>query len=167
LPSLATTADGRLYWVFRSGQPTFDAALAVSDELRSGVTKGRTVRFWFDLDEPHSYTFLSLGALYLPEWRGLRDLPKWSDQEVRNNLPDNTLLVHLTSEPEKLDAREAQLAKRGIKFGPRRTIPIRTSGGTDFFLILQEIHGHSPPAPANNSTGGRQPDAAPILDSVK
>jgi hypothetical protein len=167
LPALATTADGRLYWVFRSGKSTFEAAVAVSDVLRSGVTKGRTVRFWFDLDEPHSYVFLSLGALYLPEWRGLRNLPKWSEQEVRNNLPDNTLLVHLTSDPDKLDAREAQLAKHGIKFGPRRAIPIRASGDTEFFLVLKDISGHSSPAPADNSTGGRQPDAAQILDSVK
>lgn len=167
LPAVATTADHRLHWVFREGEPTFDAALQVSKVLRSGVAKDRTVRFWFDLGEPHSNKFLSIGTLYLAEWRGLRDLPKWSDQEVRNNLPDNTLLVHLTSEPGKLDAREAQLAKHGIKFGPRRTIPIRASGDTEFYLILQDIRGHSPPAPADNLTGERQPDGAPILDSVK
>jgi hypothetical protein len=167
LPSLATTADGKLHWVLRSGQSTFDAALEVLNVLRGGVTKGRTVRFWFDLGEPHSHKFLSIGALYLPEWRGLRDLPKWSDQEVRSNLPDNTLLVHLTSEPGKLDAREAQLAKHGIKFGQRRAIPIRASGDAEFFLILQDIRGDSSPASADNLTGERQPGGAPILDSVK
>ena len=167
LPALAATADRRLHWVFRNSEPTFDAALEVSNVLRSGVATNRTVRFWFDMGEPHSRKFLSIGALYLAEWQGLRDLPKWSDQEVRNNLPDNTLLVHLTSEPDKLDAREARLAKHGIKFGPRRTIPIRASGGTDFFLILQDIQGYSAPAPTDNSTDRRHRDAAPILDSVK
>jgi hypothetical protein len=167
LPAFATASDGRFYWVFQDNRATFDAALRVTNILRSGPQNGRTIRFWFDLAEPHGRMFLSIGVLYLEEWQGLRELPKWSDQEVRNNLPDNTLLVHLTSEPDKLDAREAQLAKHGIKFGPRRAIPIRASGGTDFFLILQDIHGHSPPAPPDNSSGGRPPDAAQILDSVK
>jgi hypothetical protein len=135
--------------------------------LRSGVATNRTVRFWFDMGEPHSAKFLSIGSLYLAEWQGLRNLPKWSVQEILNNLPDNTLLVHLTSAPDKLNAREGQLSERGIKFGPRRSIPIRASGGTDFFLILQDIQGYSAPAPTDNSTGRRQPDGAPILDSVE
>ncbi len=143
MPSLATTADQRLHWVFSPNEPTFDAAVEVSNILRSGATKDRTVRFWFDLGEPHSAKFLSIGSLYLGEWQGMRNLPNWSEHEVRTNVPDNTTLVHLTSEPAKLDAREARMAERGIKFGPRRSIPIRASKGTDFFLILQDIQGYS------------------------
>ena len=145
LPALATTADQRLHWVFRPNEPTFDAALKVSNILRSGVAKDRTVRFWFDLGEPHSFKFLSIGSLYLGEWQGLRDLPNWNSREVRNNLPENTTLVHLTSDPGKLIAREVQLAAHGISFGPPRQIPIRASSGTEFFLILQDIQGHSGP----------------------
>jgi hypothetical protein len=145
LPSLATNADQRLHWVFRPNESTFDAAVKVSDILR-GVTKDRTVRFWFDLGEPHSAKFLSIGSLYLGEWQGMRNLPNWNDSEVRNNLPANTTLVHLTSEPNKLDARQAQMTERGIKFGERRSFPIHASGGTDFFLVLQDILGHSEPA---------------------
>jgi hypothetical protein len=142
LPALATTADVRLHWIFRRNEPTFAAALKVSDILRSGVAKGRTVRFWFDTDEPHSSKFLAIGSLYLGEWQGLRGFPSWTDLEVRNNLPENTILVHLTSKADKLDAREYQMKARGIMFGPRRSIPIIVPGGTEFILILQDIHGY-------------------------
>ncbi len=145
LPCLATTADQRLHWVFRANEPTFDAALKVSNILRSGFAKDRTIRFWFDLGEPHSAKFRSIASLYLAEWEGLRSLPNWSSQEVRNKLPENTILVHLTSDPDKLDAREAQMAARGIIFGARRSIPIRASSGTEFFLILQDVQGYSGP----------------------
>ena len=139
LPSVATTADRKLTWVFRSNEPTFDAAMKVSNILRHGVENGRNVRFWFDLGEPHSSKFLSIASLYLGEWQGLRNLPNWNSREVRANLPENTTLVHLTSDPGKLIAREVQLAAHGISFGPPRQIPIRASSGTEFFLILQDI----------------------------
>jgi hypothetical protein len=144
LPALATTTDARLHWVFVRNEPTFDAAVKVSNILRSGVAEGRTVRFWFDRDEPHFATFFAIGSLYLGEWQGLQGFPNWTDAEVRDNLPENAILVHLTSDAGKLDAREAQMKARGIMFGPRRSIPIIVPGGLEFMLILQDIHGYGP-----------------------
>ena len=140
LPNAATTLDPGLGYVFSSNAATFDAALKVSDVLRSGVANGRTIRFWFDPGEPYTNKFHSIASLYLWGWVDLsRELPKLSPTAIKSYLPAGTLLVHLTSDPSKLSAREAQMAARGIAFGPRRDILIRASPQIAFTLVLQDI----------------------------
>jgi hypothetical protein len=140
LPNAAMTLDPGLGYVFGPNAVTYDAALKVSGILRSGVANGRTIRFWFDPGEPYTNKFHSIASLYLWGWVDLsRELPKMSLAAIKSYFPAGTLLVHLTSDPSKLNAREAQMLARGIKYGPSRDILIRASPQVAFTLVLQDI----------------------------
>jgi hypothetical protein len=142
LPNAAMTLDPALAYVFNfsANAATYDAALKVSDILRSGVANGRAMRFWFDLDEPFTNKFHSIAVLHLGWGVDLsRELPRMSAIAIKSYLPAGTLLVHLTSDPSKLNEREAQMVARGIAFGPRHDILIRVSPQVAFTLVLQDI----------------------------
>jgi hypothetical protein len=61
LPALAATADKKLHWVFRDSEPTFDAALEVSNVLRSGVAKNRRFASGSTWASPTAPNFFRLG----------------------------------------------------------------------------------------------------------
>jgi hypothetical protein len=140
LPNLAATADPALAYVFGSSASTFDAAMKVASVLRTGTVTGRSIRFWFDPDEPASYSYHSISSLYLWGWRDLtKELSQPENKELATFFTPQTTLVHLTQMPEKLNQREALAARHGIRLGPRADLTIRANGGLIFVMSLQEV----------------------------
>lgn len=139
LPVGVIGGDAAVSYVKNTQTDGFDAAVKVSDVLRSGAVKGRTIRFWFDNGEPMSQYFHSIASLYLWGWRDLtKEFPTLPQAEIAALLPGHITMVHLTSEPEKIRQREALMTSRGMTFEPARNLTIVTKAGQSFTISLQD-----------------------------
>ena len=93
----------------------FAKLMDVQSVLKSGIAPEREARFWFDKNEPAGNFFDAAASLYL--WRYFdwtRELPTASADTVRGYIHPNTTLVYLTSNPDKIAARDQMLASRHL-----------------------------------------------------
>jgi hypothetical protein len=169
--AVASGLDRSMSYVFDDNRPTFEAAIEVSKVLRSGLAQGKILRFWFDPEEPLESAFHSINSLYLWGWRDLtrelamegtgsathrpaRGMPKLrmiDETEKKRLFSEGTLIVHLTSEPAKVERRRDALLARGVPTAWRGEWPIRVQG-MSFQVILTEVTALGGPMPGR---GGR------------
>ena len=100
----------------------FRSLMTLQGYLKAAVDPDRRAQFWFD-EEEKSAMYHSAESLYL--WMHhdfTRDLAEAPAQTIRQELKPNATLVHLTTHPERIEARRKLLAERGIATGNERTL---------------------------------------------
>jgi len=124
-----------------SGQATYHMALAADLMvlMRNAGGQNRPLRFWYDGDEPHLDLFHSLYSLYLWGYQDLsKELPAMPMDDIRNLLPTQGRILHLTSNPDRITTHRKLLESRGIGW---REVGIWNLGqrGQRYTVALDEI----------------------------
>ncbi len=127
--------------VFERQAPGFEVALHVRRLVEFAPSSGRTVRFWFDKDEPNVPLFDSIASLYTwgnPSQTGV--LIGGTEEQRRTVIPRSGLFVILSSDPQRVNRDEALLAVNGIEFQREGLVRV-VRGPYDFFVGLLSIGG--------------------------
>jgi hypothetical protein len=139
LVSFPTTVDPGLGYVFTDQRPAFEAAMQAQNVLTSGITKGSTLRFWFDNDEQWSPLYNSINSLYLWGWRDYSHLmPTMSVDDLRALFGTHTIVVHLTDAPRKIAVRTQLMAGRNLQVEGEGEWTVN-AGGIRFYIVTQNV----------------------------
>jgi hypothetical protein len=114
----------------------FLCLMKIQNYIKSEVDDPRwDLIFWWDEDEPQSALFKSAESLYLS---GRRDITKELSSGSGRLYPTNTMMVHLTSHPERIGERTKLMASRGIGVAYERHTDM-TYDRTNFTVALQDL----------------------------
>jgi hypothetical protein len=125
--------------VFEEQAPGFDVALHVRQLINFVPSEGKTVRFWFDKNEKQLPLFDSIASLYT--WGSPSqtvELIDGTEQQRRSVASPNTLLVLMSSDPQKIEQDEALLRKYGVVF-ERQGLTRVLRRPYDFYVNLLSI----------------------------
>jgi len=114
----------------------FQCLMKFQDYLKSEIDDPRwDLIFWWDQDESLSGLFKSAESLYVS---GHLDITKEFSSGSQRLYLTNTMMVHLTSHPERIAERTLLMASRGIGVAYERHIEL-TYAGASFTVALQDL----------------------------
>jgi hypothetical protein len=115
---------------------TFQCLMKFEDYLKSQVDDPKwDLIFWWDQDEPLAALFNSAESLYVS---GHIDVGEKLSQGSGRLYLLNTMMVHLTSHPERIAERTKLMASRGIGVGYQRHMDFMYAG-TNFTVTVQDL----------------------------
>jgi hypothetical protein len=114
----------------------FQCLMKFEDYLKSQVDDPKwDLIFWWDEDEPLEGLFKSAESLYIS---GHIDVSKTLSKGSGRLYLANTMMVHLTSHPERIAERTKLMASRGIGVGYQRHMDF-VYAGTNFTVTVQDL----------------------------
>ncbi len=115
----------------------FECLMKFQDYVKSQVDDPKwDLIFWWDEDEPQAALYKSAESLYVS---GHIDVAKTLSQGSGRIYLTNTMMVHLTSHPERIAERTKLMASRGIGVGYQRHLDLRYAG-TNFTVTVQDLN---------------------------
>jgi hypothetical protein len=115
---------------------TFQCLMKFEDYLESQVDDPKwDLIFWWDQDEPLAALFNSAESLYVS---GHIDVGEKLSQGSGRLYLLNTMMVHLTSHPERIAERTKLMASRGIGVGYQRHMDLMYAG-MNFTVTVQDL----------------------------
>jgi hypothetical protein len=132
----------------------FQTLMQIESLVDSGVPPDRTVRFWYDIDEPArpvpkipqaklAYLFDSAYSLYLWGYFDFtKQLPSGPTADLKRLVDAKTTFVHLSLMSDNLAERTHLLSARGIVVGNERRWIIPSNYG-DLCVVLQDVQDDS------------------------
>jgi len=143
--------DQSLGYIWSKGNAAiFQILMQIENRVDSEVPDDRTVRFWYDTDEPvrlvptvgrskPSNLFDSAYSLYLWGYFDFtKELPSGPKADIQRLVNARTTFVHLSVDSDPVAERTRQLAARGIVAGNERRWVIPSIYG-NLRLVLQDV----------------------------
>jgi hypothetical protein len=138
--------DGSLGYIWGPNRATFDSIVELGAFVDSHIPYSRHLRFWYD---PHEHACIAASdltgyydstySLYLWGYDDLTNrLPAWTPDDLRYHFNNTTTLVHLTTDPGKVNERTRLLATRGIQVGNERGTTYNSIYGP-IEVVLQDV----------------------------
>lgn len=119
----------------------FQCLMKFEDYLKSQVDDPKwDLIFWWDQDEPLAALFNSAESLYVT---GHIDVAKTLSKGSGRLYLTNTMMVHLTTHPERIAERTKLMASRGIGVGYQRHLDLAYAG-INFTVTVQDLTIETP-----------------------